>query len=205
MTGAESLLHTAVAAGIQICSTNPGTTELPLVHALDQVPGIRAVLGLFEGVCTGAADGYGRMTGRPALSLLHMGPGLANGIANLHNARRARSPVVNLVGDQATWHRAADAPLTSDIVSLARPVSRWVRESRETGRIAEDAAEAIAASREAPGGGATLILPADCQAGEVPGRARPISPAPAPRPAADRIERVAAALRREKNAGLYLG
>src|SRR5438094_9568840 len=116
MNGAESLLRAAAAAGVEACFANPGTTELPLVQALDQVPGIRAVLGLFEGVCTGAADGYGRMTGRPALSLLHMGPGLANGIANLHNARRARSPVVNLVGDQATWHRAADAPLTSDIV-----------------------------------------------------------------------------------------
>ncbi|TMB44088.1 MAG: acetolactate synthase large subunit, partial [Deltaproteobacteria bacterium] len=113
--------------------------------------------------------------------------------------------VVNLVGDQATWHRDADAPLTSDIVSLAKPVSRWVRESREAASLAQDAAEAIAAAWEAPGGVATLILPADCQAGEVPGPARPILPAPAPRPAADRIERVAAALRRESNAGLYLG
>jgi len=205
MTGAEAVLQTAAAAGVEVCFANPGTTEMALVNALDRVPSMRAVLGLFEGVCSGAADGYARMKGRPALTLLHLGPGLANALANLHNARRARSPVVNLVGDQATWHRDADAPLTSDIVSLARPVSRWVRESRETGRIAEDAAEAIAASREAPGGVATLILPADCQAGEVPGRARPISPAPAPRPAADRIERVAAALRREKNAGLYLG
>ena len=113
--------------------------------------------------------------------------------------------MVNLVGDQATWHRDADAPLTSDIVSLAKPVSRWVRESREAASLAQDAAAAIAAAQEAPGGVATLILPADCQAGEVPGPTRPILPAPALRPTADRIERVAAALRRERNAGLYLG
>ena len=205
MTGAEAVLQTAAAAGVEVCFANPGTTEMALVNALDRVPSVRAVLGLFEGVCSGAADGYARMSGRPALTLLHLGPGLANALANLHNARRARSPVVNLVGDQATWHRDADAPLTSDIVSLAKPVSRWVRESREAASLAQDAAEAIAAAWEAPGGVATLILPADCQAGEVPGPARPILPAPAPRPAADRIERVAAALRRERNAGLYLG
>jgi len=117
MTGAESLILTARQAGIEVCFANPGTTEMPLVAALDRVPGVRAVLGLFEGVCTGAADGYGRMTGRPALTLLHLGPGFANGIANLHNARRARTPVVNLIGDQATWHRDHDAPLTSDIES----------------------------------------------------------------------------------------
>ena len=104
MNGAESLVRTARAAGIELCLANPGTTELPLVAALDREPGIRAVLGLFEGVCTGAADGYARMAGRPALTLLHLGPGFANGIANLHNARRARSAVVNLIGDHATWH-----------------------------------------------------------------------------------------------------
>src|SRR2546422_8783304 len=119
MNGAESLIRTAVSSGVELCLANPGTTEMQLVAALDAVPGIRAVLGLFEGVCTGAADGYGRMTGRPALTLLHMGPGLANGLANLHNARRARSPVVNLVGDHATWPREADAPLPSDILSRA--------------------------------------------------------------------------------------
>src|SRR3990172_5925766 len=123
MNGAESLIRTARAAGVEVCFANPGTTEMPLVVALDSVPGIRAVLGLFEGVCTGAADGWARMRGRPALTLLHLGPGLANGLANLHNARRAHSPVVNLIGDHATWHLAADAPLCSDIASLARPVS----------------------------------------------------------------------------------
>src|SRR6202161_230942 len=127
MNGAEALLSSAAAAGVEVCFANPGTTEMPLVAALDSVPGIRAVLGLFEGVCTGAADGYARMAGKPAMTLLHLGPGLANGLANLHNARRANSPIVNGIGDQATWHRAADAPLTSDIVSLASPMSGWVR------------------------------------------------------------------------------
>ena len=127
MTGAESLVRTALDAGIEVCFANPGTTEMPLVTALDSVPGMRAVLGLFEGVCTGAADGYARMRGRPAMTLLHLGPGFANGLANLHNARRAHSPVVNVVGDQATWHLAADAPLTSDIAGLATPMSRWVK------------------------------------------------------------------------------
>ena len=129
MNGAESLIRTALASGVNVCFANPGTTEMPLVAALDAVEGMRAVLGLFEGVCSGAADGYARMTDRPALTLTHLGPGFANSIANLHNARRARSPVVNIIGDQATWHLAADAPLTSDIVSLARPVSAWVRKS----------------------------------------------------------------------------
>src|SRR6185437_14840239 len=127
MNGAESLIRTAAAGGVEVCFANPGTTELPLVAALDAAEGIRAVLGLFEGVCTGAADGYAQMTGKPALTLLHLGPGFANGIANLHNARRAHSPVVNVVGDHASWHLAADAPLTSDIASLASPVSGWVR------------------------------------------------------------------------------
>src|SRR5213082_209814 len=143
MTGAEAVLQTAAAAGVEVCFANPGTTEMALVNALDRAPSMRAVLGLFEGVCSGAADGHARMTGRPALTLLHLGPGLSNALANLHNARRARSPVVNLVGDQATWHRGADAPLTSDIASLARPVSCWVREARTADGVASDAAEAI--------------------------------------------------------------
>ena len=153
MNGAESLVRTAREAGLEICFANPGTTELPLVAALDREPGIRAVLGLFEGVCTGAADGYARMADRPALTLLHLGPGFANGIANLHNARRARSPVVNLIGDHATWHLAADAPLTSDIVSLASPVSAWVRSSRSSKELAGDLAEAVAGRPPAAGPG----------------------------------------------------
>src|SRR5512139_641483 len=129
MNGAESLMRTARQAGIEVCFANPGTTEMQLVAALDSVGGMRAVLGLFKGVCTGAADGYARMSGKPALTLLHLGPGLANGLANLHNARRARSAVVNLVGDQATYHRPFDAPLTADTEGWARGVSHWMRTS----------------------------------------------------------------------------
>jgi acetolactate synthase-1/2/3 large subunit len=162
MNGAESLIRTAIAAGVEVCFANPGTTEMALVAALDSVDGMRAVLGLFEGVCTGAADGYARMADKPALTLTHLGPGFANGIANLHNARRARSPVVNVIGDQATWHLAADAPLTSDIVSLARPVSAWVREVKTAATVARDTAEAIAASGRTPGHVSTLIVPSDC-------------------------------------------
>ena len=147
MTGAEAVLQTAAAAGVEVCFANPGTTEMALVHALDRAPQVRAVLGLFEGVCSGAADGFARMSGCPALTLLHLGAGLSNALANLHNARRARSPVVNLVGDQATWHREADAPLTSDIASLARPVSRWVRESRTSAGAAQD--DAIGGAHQA--------------------------------------------------------
>ena len=165
-SGAQCLLQTAADAGVSVCFANPGTTEMPLVAALDAVPDIRAVLGLFEGVCTGAADGFGRMTGRPALTLLHLGPGFANGIANLHNARRARSPVVNLIGDHASWHLEYDAPLTSDITSLARPVSGWVRSALSSKRLADDVAEAIAAAAGPPGQVATLIIPADVQSGE---------------------------------------
>ena len=205
MTGAEAILRTAAAAGVEVCFANPGTTEMALVKALDFVTSVRPVLGLFEGVCSGAADGYARMSGRPALTLFHLGPGFANAIANLHNARRARSPVVNLVGDQATWHRDADAPLTSDIASLARPVSRWVRETRAAAQVAQDAAEAIAADQEPPGGVATLIVPADCQSGEVPGPARPLAPAPPAKARADAVERVAAALRKGTDVALYLG
>jgi acetolactate synthase-1/2/3 large subunit len=138
-----------------------------LVAALDSVPGMRAVLGLFEGVCTGAADGYGRMTGKPAMTLLHLGPGLANGLANLHNARRARTPVVNVIGDHASWHVEADAPLTSDIVSLASPVSGWVHTSTAAADLADDVARSVAAALGPPGSVASLIVPADCAWDEV--------------------------------------
>src|SRR5438552_860103 len=124
---------------------------MPLVASFDAIEGMRAVLGMFEGVCTGAADGYARMAGKPALTLTHLGPGFANGIANLHNARRARTPIVNVIGDQATWHLAVDAPLTSDIASLARPVSAWVRQVKSAMLLGRDTAEAIAAAGSAPG------------------------------------------------------
>lgn len=205
MNGAESLLHAARAAGIDVCFANPGTTEMPLMAALDVVRGIRPVLGLFEGVCTGAADGYGRMTGRPALTLLHLGPGLANGLANLHNARRARTPVVNLVGDHSTWHRGADSPLESDIDALARSVSGWVRASSDATSLALDLSEAVAAATHPPGQVATLVIPADLQSEAAGG------PAPAPKafvpapPRAGRIDAAIQALRRGSRSALLLG
>ena len=161
MNGAELALRTAVGAGVDVCFANPGTTEMELVAAVDAVPEMRAVLGLFEGVVTGAADGYGRVTGRPALTLLHLGPGFANGIANLHNARRAHTPVVNLIGDHATWHAQADAPLTSDIESLARPVSRSVTTVPSAARAGSTVREAIAAAVGPPSGVASIIFPQD--------------------------------------------
>ncbi|HLI10419.1 MAG TPA: acetolactate synthase large subunit [Alphaproteobacteria bacterium] len=161
MNGAESLARTLVAGGVEVCFTNPGTSEMHFVAALDKVEGMRCVLCLFEGVATGAADGYARMAEKPASTLLHLGPGLANGIANLHNAKRAQSPVVNIVGEHATYHRAYDAPLTADIEGLARPVSAWVRTAMDARSVAADGAAAIAAARAAPGQIATLILPAD--------------------------------------------
>ena len=205
MNGAESLLGTAVAAGVEICFANPGTTEMPLVCGLDTVPGIRAVLGLFEGVCTGAADGYARMSGKPALTLLHLGPGFANGIAYLHYARRARSPIVNVVGDMATWHLAADAPLTSDILSLARPVSAWVRANRSGEELAGDTADAIAAASVLPGNIATLIVPHDCQGEPTSGPVAPRSPAPLPELNEETVRRAAEMLRTSQPAALFLG
>jgi acetolactate synthase-1/2/3 large subunit len=205
MTGAESLLRTAAAAGVEICFANPGTSELALVAALDRVPGIRAVLGLFEGVCTGAADGWGRMTGRPALTLLHHGPGFANGVANLHNARRARSPVMNLIGDHPDRHLIWDAPLTADVESLARPVSDWLRRAGGTAALAADAAAGLAAAAREPGAVATLVVPSDLAGAEVAAGAAPLSPAPAPRAPAERVEAVAQRLRAGGRAALLLG
>jgi len=161
MNGAQSLVATLVNCGVEVCFANPGTSEMHFVAALDSVTGIRAVLCLFEGVATGAADGYGRIAGKPAATLLHLGPGLANGLANLHNARRAATPIVNVVGDHATYHLQFDAPLSSDVAGFARPVSSWIHESRSAKAVAGDAARAVQAARAAPGGIATLILPAD--------------------------------------------
>ncbi len=203
MNGAEALVRTAVEAGLEICFVNAGTTELPLVTALDAVPGIRAVLGLFEGVCTGAADGYGRMAGKPALTLLHHGPGLANGIANLHNARRARTPLVNLIGEHVTWHIAADSPLTTDIAALAAPVSSWVRTARSARELPADLADAIAHSRT--GRVASMIIPMDCLSGEAPGAAEPgpiTSPAP---PSGVAVAGAARVLRSSRPAAMLLG
>jgi acetolactate synthase I/II/III large subunit len=161
VNGAQALIRTLADSGVEVCFSNPGTSEMHFVASLDAVPELHGVLCLFEGVATGAADGYGRMAGRPAATLLHLGPGLANGLANLHNARRAHTPLLNVVGDHALSHKRFDAPLESDIDSLARPVSRWVRRSVRSADVAADAAEGVAAALGPPGGVATLILPAD--------------------------------------------
>lgn len=167
MNGAELLVHTAVEMGIEYCFANPGTTEMPLVAALECEHRLKPVLSMFEGVCTGAADGYGRIAEKPAMTLTHLGPGFANGIANLHNARRANSPIVNLIGDHATWHLNYDPPLASDIESLARPVSSWVKSSRCADGIKEDFTSAVKHAWQVPGQIATHILPMDLQSKEV--------------------------------------
>ncbi len=204
MNGAESLISTLVGAGVNVCFANPGTTEMPMVQALDSVPGMRAVLCLFEGVATGAADGYARMTGKPGLTLLHLGPGFANGIAYLHDAKRARSPIVNLIGDHASWHLHADPPLTSDIFSLANPVSSWVRRSRSAEEIAGDAAEAVAVASVKPGSIATLILPHDAQLEAASGGVA-ITAIPEPPAVSDEAIKLAAETLRGKSAALFLG
>ena len=161
MNGAECAMKAAKDAGIEVCFANPGTTELPLVVALDTVGGIRPVLGLFEGVCTGAADGYARMLQKPVMVLLHLGPGLANGIANLHNAKRAHSKIVTVVGEHSTWHRASDPPLAMDIESLAKTVSGWQRTCVSCDWLGQDMADAVEAADK--GQIATLIVPFDLQ------------------------------------------
>jgi acetolactate synthase-1/2/3 large subunit len=205
MNGAESLVRTLVAGGVEVCFTNPGTSEMHFVAALDKVDGMRCVLCLFEGVATGAADGYARMADKPASTLLHLGPGLGNGLANLHNAKRGRSPVVNIVGDHATHHLAYDAPLTADIEALARPVSSWVRTVTDACSVAADGAAAIAAARTAPGQVATLILPADKAWNESSGVAPvpPISPRPAA--ASGMVDAAARILRSGEPTVLLLG
>ena len=166
MNGAESLVRTLVGGGVEVCFTNPGTSEMHFVAALDKIEGMRCVLCLFEGVASGAADGYARMAGRPAATLLHLGPGLGNALANLHNAKKARSPMVNIVGEHATYHVQYNTPLTSDIAGIAAPVSAWVRTAGRADGVGRDGAKAIAAARMAPGQVATLILPADTAWGD---------------------------------------
>ena len=159
MNGAQTLLSTLVDHGVEVCFANPGTSEMHFVAALDRVPAMRGVLALFEGVATGAADGYARMADKPAAVLLHLGPGLGNGLANLHNARRAHVPMVVVVGDHATYHNRYDAPLESDIEALAGSVSGWMRRTDRVSEICAHTVDAIAASRA--GVVSTLILPAD--------------------------------------------
>src|SRR6185369_2902926 len=198
MNGARSLVETLLRCGVDTCFANPGTSEMHFVAALDQSAGVRCVLGLHENVVTGMADGYYRIAGKPACTLLHCGPGLANGVANLHNARRARSGIVNIVGDQATWHRPYDPPLSADTEALARTVSHWVRTSTHAADVGRDAAAAVQAARTAPGQVATLILPSDASWDEGGVVAQPL-PVPVP-PALDAfaIENAARVLRSGK-------
>jgi acetolactate synthase-1/2/3 large subunit len=206
VNGARALLATLVEAGVDVCFSNPGTSEMHFVTALDAVPAMRGVLTLFEGVATGAADGYARVAGRPAATLLHLGPGLSNGLANLPTARRARTPVVNIVGDHATHHARFDAPLQSDIASLARPVSGWYRVTAGPDDVGADAADAVAAAYGPPGQVATLVLPADASWSE-----SAVGPCP-PRPRAapslvptEALEDAAQALRSGQRTAFLLG
>ena len=170
MNGAEAMIRGLVSAGVDTCFANPGTSEMHMVQAIDGIPEMRGILCLFEGVCTGAADGYARMQGTPAATLLHLGAGLGNSIANLHNARRASTPLINLVGDHAGYHSHLDAPLTSDIDVIARGVSAWIRSVASSEGLGQDARDAVAASLaplpQGEGNVATLIVPADCAWGE---------------------------------------
>ena len=204
MNGAESLIRTLLAGGVEVCFTNPGTSEMHIVAALDRLPEMRCVLGLFEGVVTAASDGYARMAEKPACTLLHLGPGLANGVANLHNARRAQVPVVNLVGQHATYHLRHDTPLTSDIEGIARACSSWVRTSCAASEVSCDAADAIVAARTAPGRIATLIVPADVAWGEG-GKVVEMAPlSRPPKPADQAIEQAAELLRSGQPTGILM-
>ncbi|MFW3172731.1 acetolactate synthase large subunit [Geodermatophilus sp. CPCC 206100] len=203
MNGAQALVRTLVAAGVDVCFANPGTSEMHFVAALDDVPEMRSVLTLFEGVATGAADGYARMAGRPAATLLHLGPGLANGVANLHNARRGGAPVLNVVGDHARSHKRLDAPLESDVDALAGAVSGWVRRSLSPADVAADAAEAVAAA--ARGAVATLVLPADVSWTDGAAPADPLPVRPAPQVPDAVVDEVAAALASGEPAVLFVG
>ncbi len=206
MNGARALLSTLVGAGVDVCFANPGTSEMHFVAALDDVPAMRGVLCLFEGVVTGAADGYGRVAERPAATLLHLGPGLGNGLANLHNARRARTPIVNIVGDHATYHARYDAPLQSDIASIAGTVSGWYRSTARADDVASDAADAVVAALGPPGCVATLVLPADASWSE--SATGPCPPRPqqwASTVSPDAIDDVAKVLRGGERTALLLG
>ncbi|MET0292010.1 MAG: acetolactate synthase large subunit [Steroidobacteraceae bacterium] len=195
ITGASSLLRTLASAGIEVCFANPGTSEMHFVSALGALPQIRPVLGLFEGVVSGMADGYARITGKPALTLYHLGTGFTNAAANLHNARRAKSPIVNVVGDHATTHKRWDSPLKSDIEALARPMTDWLRMAQSTHTLSADGAAAVAAARAHPGQIATLVLPADIAWGTTTGYTAAL-PAPPPTPADPRaVARIARLLR----------
>ena len=205
MNGAESLVRTLLACGVETCFANPGTSEMHFVAALDKAPGMRCVLGLAETVVTGCADGYARMSGHAAATLLHCGPGFANGIANLHNARRAGSPVVNIVGDHATYHRSYDPPLAADTEGLARAISHWTRIAASPATVGADAAEAVHAANASPGRIATLILPADTAWNDGGVEAQPLPVARRPEAPAERIREIAGVLRAAQRCLLLLG
>jgi acetolactate synthase-1/2/3 large subunit len=205
MNGAEALIQTLAENGVDVCFANPGTSEMQLVAAIDQRPGMRAVLGLFEGVVTGAADGYGRMADKPAATLLHLGPGLGNGLANLHNAKRARTPLINIVGDHATAHRKYDAPLTSDVEGVAKPMSDWVRTSTSPSDLAKAGAEAVEEACVYPGQIATIIAPADHAWTDGAEALSRINHASIPTASDERIQQAAATLKSKQPATLYLG
>jgi acetolactate synthase I/II/III large subunit len=205
VNGAQALINTLVDGGVDVCFANPGTSEMHFVAALDTVPQMRGVLTLFEGIATGAADGYARIVGRPAAVLLHLGPGLGNGLANLHNARRARVPMVVVVGDHATYHKKYDAPLESDIDALAGSVSGWVHRTSDTADVAADTAEAIAETF-ANNQISTLILPADTSWTDGASLGEESSRRPkVPDVDADAVESAAAVLRSDEPTVLLIG
>lgn len=203
MNGAESLLETLIDSGVEVCFANPGTSEMQLVAAIDKIPGIRPILGLFEGVVTGAADGYGRMADKPAATLLHLGSGFSNGMANLHNAKRAFTPMVNIIGDHASYHLALDAPLTSDVPAHAAISSEWSRYCESANSLASTAAEAVAAA--STGCLANIIVPADyawtegCEAAAPQEAAKPKALSP------EQLDEVVQALESSQNSCLFLG
>ena len=205
MNGAESLVNTLLGGGVDVCFSNPGTSEMHFVAALDRIPGMRCVLGLQENVVTGAADGYWRIAEKPACTLLHCGPGLANGLAGLHDARRARSGIVNIVGDQAVYHRPFDAPLTADTEGWARGVSAFVRTSTQSADVGADAAAAMQAARSSPGRVATLILPSDSSWNEGGVVAAPLPVPAVPQADPHAVKQVARILREKRGVMLLLG
>jgi len=205
VTGADVLIKALANAGVEVCFANPGTSEMQLVAAIDGEPRMRAILGLFEGVVTGAADGYGRMADKPALTLLHLGPGFGNGSANLHNARRAQSPVINMIGDHATYHRKFDAPLTSDIEGFASPVSDWIGHSESPEQLAEVGIAALEAANVYPGQIASFIAPADHAWSETAAAPPPMTKPSVPCVTDEAIAKTAQALRQGDVSALFLG
>ena len=205
VTGADVLIKALANAGVEVCFANPGTSEMQLVAAIDGEPRMRAILGLFEGVVTGAADGYGRMADKPALTLLHLGPGFGNGSANLHNARRAQSPVINMIGDHATYHRKFDAPLTSDIEGFASPVSDWIGHSESPEQLAEVGIAALEAANVYPGQIASFIAPADHAWSETAAAPPPMTTFSVPSVTDEAIAKTAQALRQGDVSALFLG